>query len=352
MSTEGAGQGAEKGLPGLPPGDTSAGAVPAPGDTSAGAVPAPGDTPAGAVPVFAPVDGAAGAVPVFAPGAPTSPADAMPVYAPGAPIPPGAPIAPAAPAAPGAPPAWTWTVPNVRRRRPARGIALAVLLVLGLAGVGGGGAALAHELTRGPTKAEMAAAVQQEVASRWQRLAAGQIFPATISYSTADFDVTMTARRVGIAPATTCAAALDPSVSALLRRFGCVTVLRATYVDQSGTLAATAAVAVMTSAAAASGAGGIGDTSPPGLVGGVRTFSLPGTVADLFGDPQRRAFSGVDASQGQYVLLWAAGYTDGRVSGSATATPGLVDLGNGVLVGVQAAFTAHGSACAMKDIRC
>ncbi len=261
-------------------------------------------------------------------------------------------IPPDAPAAPGA---WAgWTVPDVRRRRrPVRVIVLAVLLVLGLAGVGGGAAALAHELTRAPTKAEMAAAVQAEIASRWQRLPAGKIFPATISYSTSDFDVTVTATRVGIAPATSCAAALDPAVSALLRRFGCVAVLRATYVDESGTLAATAGVAVMTSAAAANGVVGISDTSPPGLTGvGVRTFSLPGTVADLFGDPQRRAFGAIDASQGRYLFFWAAGYTDGRVSGSATATPGLVDLGEGVLVGVQAAFTAHGSACQMKDIRC
>jgi hypothetical protein len=263
-------------------------------------------------------------------------------------------VPPAVPTVPPAMPAMPTVpfVPAERRRRPARGIAITMLLVLGLAGVGGGGLALAHELTRGPTSAEMAAAVQQEVASRWQRLPAGRIFPATLSYATSDFNVTMTARRVGIAPATTCAAALDPPVSALLRKFGCTTVLRATYVDQSGTLAVTVGVVVMTSAAAASGADGIADTSPPGLTGGVRTFSLPGTVADLFGDAQRRAFSVVGAGQGRYIFFWAAGYTDGRVSGSATSTPGLVDLGSGVVLGVQAAFTAHGSACQMKDIRC
>jgi hypothetical protein len=263
-------------------------------------------------------------------------------------------VPPAVPTVPPAMPAMPTVpfVPAERRRRPARGIAITMLLVLGLAGVGGGGVALAHELTRGPTSAEMAAAVQQEVASRWQRLPAGKIFPATLSYATSDFNVTMTARRVGIAPATTCAAALDPAVSALLRKFGCTTVLRATYVDQSGTLAVTVGVVVMTSAAAASGADGIADTSPPGLTGGVRTFSLPGTVADLFGDAQRRAFSVVGAGQGRYIFFWAAGYTDGRVSGSATSTPGLVDLGSGVVLGVQAAFTAHGSACQMKDIRC
>jgi len=256
--------------------------------------------------------------------------------------------APTAPGAPGAP-----DPPPARRRQPARRIALAVLLVLGVAAVGGGGVTLARELRRGPTKAEMAAAVQQEVASRWQRLTAGKIFPATISYSTSDFGVAMTATRVGIAPATSCSAGLDPAVSALVRRYGCVTLLRATYVDQSGTLAATVGVAVMTSAAAAADVVGIGATSPPGLASaGVRTFSLPGTVADLFGDPQRRAFSAIGVSQGPYIFFWAAGYTDGRVSGSATSTPALADLGDGLLLGVEGAFTAHGSACAMKDIRC
>jgi hypothetical protein len=252
----------------------------------------------------------------------------------------------AAPAAP--------AVQAVRRRRRTVGIVLTVLLLLlGLAGVGDGAVALARELTRGPTKAEKAAAIQREVASRWQRLPAGKIFPAVISYSTSDFSVAMTATRVGMAPAATCTAALDPAVSALLRKFGCVTVLRATYVDESGTLAATAGVAVMTSAAAASGVVGVGDTSPADLAdAGVRTFSLPGTVADLFGDPQRRTFSALSASRGRYLFFWAAGYTDGRVSGSATTTPGLADLGDGVVVGVQAAFTAEGSACKMKDIRC
>jgi hypothetical protein len=236
-----------------------------------------------------------------------------------------------------------------RSRRLARGLALTLLLAAGLAGIGGGGAGLALELTRTATKAEVAAALQAEIATRWQRLAAGKIFPEAVGYTTSDAGAPMTARLVGIASPASCAASLDPPVAGLLRRYGCVTVLRATYVDSSGTLAATAGIAVMTSANAAgqaASASGDGQESS-----GIRTFSLPGTVADQFGDPQRRAFSPIHGS-GPYVFLYAAGYTDGRVSGSATAYPPLIDLASGVISRLQTELTSHGSACQMKDIRC
>src|SRR5260221_480079 len=142
-----------------------------------------------------------------------------------------------------------------RRRRPRRlagGVALTLLVAAGLAGVGGGGVGLALELPRTATKAEVAAAVQAEIASRWQRLAAGKIFPEAVGYSTSDESAPMTARLVGIASPASCAAALDPPAASLLRRYGCATVLRATYVDASGTLATTAGIVVMTSASAAS----------------------------------------------------------------------------------------------------
>ncbi len=128
-----------------------------------------------------------------------------------------------------------------------------------------------------------------------------------------------------------------------------MTVLRATYLDASGTLAATAGIVVMTSPNAAGQAVNASGGGPAST--GVRTFSLPGTVADQFGDPQRRVFSPVQ-SIGPYVFLYAAGYTDGRVSGSAIAAPPLVDLASGVMSSLQAVLTSHGSACQMKDIKC
>jgi hypothetical protein len=117
-----------------------------------------------------------------------------------------------------------------------------LLVVLSLAGVAGlaiGGFALHAELTRPATAAEAAAAGRAEIATRWQRLPAGRLFPATISYLSAGRQQT-TARRVGIAPAASCAAALDPAVAAIFRARGCRAVLRASYTDSSGSLTVTA----------------------------------------------------------------------------------------------------------------
>ena len=134
--------------------------------------------------------------------------------------------------------------PQRRNRR--RLVALSTLIVLGLAAMGGAGATLALELTRHATKAEASAAGEQELASRWQRLSAGQIFPRTVSYPTA-MGWEATASLVGIAPAASCAAAFDPAAARALARAGCVTALRATYVDTSGTVFATVSVQRRTS---------------------------------------------------------------------------------------------------------
>jgi hypothetical protein len=229
-------------------------------------------------------------------------------------------------------------------------ITLVVLIVLGVAGIGVGGALLTRELTRGPTSAEKAAAVQQEIASRWQRYPAGKIFAPTIPYSTADFGANFNATLLGIADPGSCAAALDPAVANLLVRDGCVTVLRATYLDYSGTEATTVGLVVMKSTSAASLAATDTNSLPPNA--GVRTFPLPGTVADQFGDAQRQFFSSL-SSIGPYVFLSVAGYTDGRVVDSAANSPdSLSDLGDGVIVPLQSVLSYHVNACAMKDIRC
>jgi hypothetical protein len=283
---------------------------------------------------------ALGAPPGSAPDALAVPAAPVP----DAPAVPDALAVPAASAVPGAP-----AVPAKPPRRLARIVVLTLLVALGLAGVGGGAAALARELTRPATKAEQAAAVQEEIASRWQRLPAGKIFTPTLGYSTSDFGTNMTATLVGIAPPASCATALDPALATVLRRFGCVTVLRATYLDYSGSQAVTVGIVVMNSAGAASDATVNSELLPDNA--GVRTFSLPATVADQFGDAQRRYFSAI-SSIGTYLFLAAAGYTDGRVSGSPSSTPSLIDLGTGVLASLQSVITAHGSVCAMKDIRC
>ncbi|HEY2316535.1 MAG TPA: hypothetical protein VGH96_23235, partial [Streptosporangiaceae bacterium] len=144
--------------------------------------------------------------------------------------------------------------PRRRRRQRRRGglVAVVALIVVGLAGVLGGGAALGKELTRKATKAEQAAALAAEIASRWQRLPAGKIFPETISYLNAQGD-TATAALAVIAPRTSCQQALEPGAFQKVHTVGCTAMLRATYVDAAGTLAATVGVAVMSSAAGLAG---------------------------------------------------------------------------------------------------
>src|SRR5579859_6391899 len=90
--------------------------------------------------------------------------------------------------------------PRPSRRRT---VLLATLLVLGLGLTAGAATGLTLELTRHATDAEISAATQAELGSRWQRLPAGTIFPATVSYSDSQGN-SVTAARIGIAPASSC----------------------------------------------------------------------------------------------------------------------------------------------------
>ena len=177
--------------------------------------------------------------------------------------------------------------------------------------------------------------------------AAGRLFPARIRYVTAG-RLPSTALRVGIAPATSCAAALDPAAAAIFRAHGCRTVLRATYADASGSLAVTVGVVVLHSAAAAQSAVS-GLTISSGHPG-VRAVSFPGTRAAGYGDAQRGWFHAT-ASAAPYAFLYAAGFADGR-RGTGDLTSAPQQLGAGVLSWVTSVLTANGPPCARPDIRC
>ena len=224
---------------------------------------------------------------------------------------------------------------------------LVVLALAGVAGLAVGGFALHAELTRPATAAEAAAAGRAEIASRWRRLPAGQLFPATISYLSAGRQQTM-ALRVGIAPAASCAAALDPAAAAIFRARGCRTVLRATYADASGSLAVTVGIAVLPSTTAAQSA--VSNlTIQPGHAG-VRAASFPGTRVAGYGDAQRGWFHAA-AGNGPYAFFYAAGFADGR-SGTDDLTSEPQHLGSGVLARLIAVLTGGGSPCSRADIRC
>ncbi|HEV2373317.1 MAG TPA: hypothetical protein VGS19_14230 [Streptosporangiaceae bacterium] len=221
---------------------------------------------------------------------------------------------------------------------------LAALAVAGLAALGGGAAGLYAEMSRGPTLAEVTAAGRAEVATRWERLPAGRIFPASIRYVTTDGLITA-ARRAGIAPAASCAAGLDTAVARALGRQGCVRVLRSTYVDSSASLAGTVGVAVMPSTArAAQALAGFRATSA-----GVRAVGFRGTVTHLFTDSLRQEFGAVAA--GPYIMFYAVGHASGL--GVAPAdSQALADFGTGLTTGEISVLTNGGPPCKRKDIGC
>lgn len=229
-----------------------------------------------------------------------------------------------------------------------RRLTVLLLVLAGLACVGGGGAGLVFELTRHATHAEAVAALRQEITSRWRRLPAGQIFKPAVTYNTAE-GVTALARRVGIAKASPCASAADPEVGHALVSQGCVTVLRATYVDQSGTLASTEGIAVMPSSGAAAKALAA-FPSATGQHKGVDAVPFPGTITHLFGDRQRSWF-GITAS-GPYVFLSAGGYTSARSGKRNAKNQAFDDLSNGVVGMEMTTLTAAGDPCRHQDIRC
>ncbi len=315
---------------------------------------APGEDPPAAA--FAPPDGLP---PAFAPSVGQPPAFPPPVGQPPAlvpsvgqppvfPPPVGQPVAfppPVGQPAPFPPPAGPPPAVGQRSARSTgRGrLLLILLLVAGLAGVGGGATGLFVELTRPATRAEIGAAGQAEVASRWQRLAAGRIFPPVVTYTTSD-GATASMTRVGIAPGISCAAGLDARVLPLFRRYGCQGVLRATYLDQSGTIAGTVGVAVLRSPAAAQAVAGAMPQQ-----GGVRVPVFSGTRAAPFGNGQRQFISA--STLGPYVFLFAGGPTDGRPLGDL---PGgsISDAGFGIVQRVTAVLTGGARPCARKDIRC
>jgi hypothetical protein len=210
--------------------------------------------------------------------------------------------------------------PGHRRRQWGVTAAVAVLAVACLV-AGIAAATRAHaELTRKPTAAESSAAAALGVASRWTREPAGQLFPAALPYYSELFN-RESARRAGISPASSCAAALDAAVAETARRDGCRTVLRASYLDQLGGVVFTIGVlAFPTPRQAAAFLAGYQAAQSP--VRGLRAAAFPGTDAVSFDDAARQA--ALSRQDGPYAVLTVAGYADGRpadTTGQQRSTP-------------------------------
>jgi hypothetical protein len=207
--------------------------------------------------------------------------------------------------------------PGGQWRRRGRLTAFGALLAAGLVGLAVSAVGIAHQLLpRHFTVAQERAIATWEVERRWRAVPAGTIFPASVPYYlsasllNSTSGLALHARLLGISPATSCVRAASGPAIQVLRTHGCSDTLRATYVDASGSLVATIAVAVLPSAAAAgtvvnqlSGSG----ASHPALV---RALAIARTPAADFGAAQREV-SYVTAAEA-YVIMATAGFADGR----------------------------------------
>lgn len=235
--------------------------------------------------------------------------------------------------------------PAPRRRRSS--VAVLALIIIGVLAVAGGGTGLTLELTRHATAAEARAAGWAELTSRWQRIPAGQIFPAQLSYMDLA-QSTLTLTRIGIAPPASCRRAADPAVARILATAGCATVLRATYIDGTGAVAATIGIAVMRNNAAAARA----NSELSSETAGVDVYTVPGTAAGHFGNADRQLSAELYPGESPYIILDTAGFTDGIPRVAGPADPALSDLLNAVPNDLLATLAPPGAPCHERDIGC
>jgi hypothetical protein len=202
------------------------------------------------------------------------------------------------------------------RRKLGRIVAFALLFAVGLGGLAVSAVGIAHQLLpRQFTAAQRREITAWEVERRWRALPSSAIFPDRVRYVVpsdvvdATSELALAARRLSIGPQTGCAAALSAATARILTRYGCTAVLRATYVDASGSMVATIAVAVLPGSAAASTALNALDGANSGVGKLIRAMRVPGTPAAGFGQAQRQVSNAVDA--GPYLILSTAGFAEG-----------------------------------------
>jgi hypothetical protein len=214
------------------------------------------------------------------------------------------------------------------RRAPVRRVVVLIALALGLTGLAISATGLATRLLpRQFTAGQQQQIENWEIASRWQQLPAGQIFPASVRYQLSagvlqdGTGLSLDALRIGIAPQAGCGAGVTTStVAAVLRREGCKAVLRATYVDSTSSYVTTVGVAVLPSDAAATQAyrslsqprlAAAGNAETSRQAGGILVVRYHGTAAAMY-DYSRQISKSF--AKGPYLVMYAAGYADNRPS--------------------------------------
>jgi len=212
-----------------------------------------------------------------------------------------------------------------RRRAGARSVAFGFLLSAGLLGLAVAAVGIAHQLLpRQFTPSQQRAISNWEMERRWLSLPAGKIFPAAVPYAVpgAAFgtsgDLDLHATLLGIKQDKTCAQAISgASAARIFTKHGCSAALRATYVDETGSMVATIAIAVLPDPADANAVvsqltSSAGPVASGGASSGplVRALRVARTPAASFGDRQRQLSQALGA--GPYVILSSAGFSDGR----------------------------------------
>jgi hypothetical protein len=209
----------------------------------------------------------------------------------------------------------------------ARRAVVLIALALGLTGFAISATGLATQLLpRQFTAAQQQQIENWEIASRWQQLPPGRIFPASVPYQLSaallqdGTGLSLNALRIAIAPQSGCGAGVTTSaVAAVLRHEGCKAVLRATYVDSTSSYVTTVGVAVFPSDAAATqasrslsqprlAAAGHAETSRQAA--GILVVRYHGTAAAMY--DYSRQISASLKPDGPYLVMYAVGYADSR----------------------------------------
>jgi hypothetical protein len=249
----------------------------------------------------------------------------------------------------------------------ARGRRAAALTVLAVALVGLAFSATVvttQLLPRQFTAAQQRQIKDWEIASRWQQLPAGRIFPATVAYQLSNAvlqdatPLSLQALRIGIAPQARCGTGVTTAAAAaVLLRDGCKAILRATYVDATWSYVMTVGVAVLPSDTAAKSAsqglsqprlavahGITGAAGMGALDAGVRVVRFRGTAAGMYDYSRQISASFPD---GPYLIMYAAGYADGRprvpVAEDRYADAEMTSLAKGVALSVADTLGAQPS---------
>ncbi|MET9514035.1 hypothetical protein [Streptomyces sp. NPDC002994] len=202
----------------------------------------------------------------------------------------------------------------VRTRRPARVVAAAACLVLGLGLIGG--AVTGSWLTGGADAEAAAPTGYAEARGLWHSAPVDTLFPPKIKGDGAGpggADRVWT--RVAVAPDSGCAKALDPLLLKALQPVGCLRLLRATYSDAT-TSSVTTVGMIFTEADAPAMKALRARFTNEVLTDRTdlmpRTYPAEGTVAAGFGDRQRASWTVSVLTDVPVVVYAVSGFADGR----------------------------------------